>query len=182
MNFLKMAGVSLVFTAMVSAMAATSAWAGFSLKDAAKNVGGMPEAKEQKLTLGEVSPELKMYEDGAFDPGAATYKTFDDAEWDAIAKRAAKLKLTVDFGEKVAANPSATKNENMAAITALEAEASDAAQLPSDVTAFIGKAKSDPKKAVVLSEAKSVTDTVKAAGAKIPAILRTLKANATSDL
>ena len=176
-----MAVRKILVLALILVFATATAALAFGLNDIKKAAKGMT-AKEIELKLSDASGDLKSYEGGDFDPvkGAKkyTYKEYDHAQWDSISKTAATSCMVLDFSDAVLKSDKATQGDVMAAVKALEPLATGCAKLVSDVTGFIGSVTNDPTKALMLKDAKGVMDNVKAAGAKVPDVLKGLKEKA----
>ncbi|MCB1153210.1 hypothetical protein KDL45_06135 [bacterium] len=161
---------------LLSALAADAT--AFDIRDTARDLVGLDDPVTKKVTLHHLNSKLKKYEGGKFDPGSVKYKTYGDKDFDRISKRAAKIRLAVDFAEKVSKSNSAKRSDYDAAIDALEDMSKQSSKLTSNVSSFGKKATKDAKKAVLVTESKSILKNVNSATKKAPKILKTLRKKA----
>ncbi len=168
-----------LFTLILVFGVAAAAMAGFMDKLSLPSTGETVELK-----LADLSPDLASYAGGDFDPTKAkkyTYTTYKDDQWDGLAKSVATASLAVDFADLVVKSEKSTKDDLAAVGKALEPVAKDLPAVKDKVVAFIGSVKSDPKKVLMLKDAKSVSDQAIALIAKLPAVLDGVKNKAASQ-
>jgi hypothetical protein len=131
------------------------------------------------LTLSQVNPVWKKYEDSEFDPikenkEAYSYTTYGDPQWDKLVESCARAAVSVSFAEKIASSAKATPEDAVLASSAVAPLAKDIPTLVTSVVQFGQGVASDPTKAAMLKDVKAVGESIGLLGKKIGALVKAI--------